>query len=86
MCVCVCAVFGWVGGGQEAAAAFAHQAQEQPQLKHKYALLAPGDLDGRRNQNSLILVDRSRFLAHKANDVTQVYHQLAHPEPYAPPP
>ena len=58
---------------QEAAASF-HEAISCSPLLSKYALLCPIDLDCRRNQNSLILLDRTRFREETAVDATeQVY-------------
>eukprot|EP00291_Cryptomonas_curvata_P021319 CAMPEP_0172161626 /NCGR_PEP_ID=MMETSP1050-20130122/6228_1 /TAXON_ID=233186 /ORGANISM="Cryptomonas curvata, Strain CCAP979/52" /LENGTH=379 /DNA_ID=CAMNT_0012831541 /DNA_START=247 /DNA_END=1382 /DNA_ORIENTATION=+ len=56
---------------QEAAAVFATHALATPALRAKYALLSPWDLDGKRDQNSLILADRRRFRAASSLDVTQ---------------
>jgi hypothetical protein len=55
---------------QEAAAIFSQQAQSVPELSLKFALLRPWNMDDKRNQNSLILVDRQRFLLSSCVDVT----------------
>jgi hypothetical protein len=56
---------------QEAAAVFARHALATPELHAKYALLAPWDLDGKRDQNSLILIDRRRFREASGVQVTR---------------
>ena len=56
---------------QEAAAVFATHALATPALLAKYALLSPHDLDGKRDQNSLILADRRRFRAATAVPLTR---------------
>ena len=61
---------------QEAAAIFVQQAEEQPALSARFDLLQPWDLDRKRAQNSLILVDRARFDSASSVDVTR--HVLAH--------
>jgi hypothetical protein len=56
---------------QEAAAVFTRHVRENAALTAKYALLAPRKLDGKRDQNSLILVDRTRFRSDSATCITQ---------------
>ena len=56
---------------QEAAAAFAREIKLHPALSKKYDLVLPAaGLDGKRDQNSLVLLDRVRFPAAAATDVT----------------
>ena len=54
---------------QEAAAIFFQQALSVPDLNAKYALLHPWNMDEKRNQNSLIFVDRQRFRLSNCLDV-----------------
>ena len=61
---------------QEASAALVQRARAHPALSQRFAVLLPDDFDPRREQNSIILVDRSRFDAAAAEDVTQLI--LAH--------
>ena len=56
---------------QEAAAAFAERVRLDAALHRRYAVLQPRNLDGKRDQNSLILIARARFLEATAADVTQ---------------
>ena len=56
---------------QEAAAVFVQQVQNVPALKKKYLLVHPWNLDGKRDQNSVILVDRNRFREKSCEEVTQ---------------
>ena len=56
---------------QEAAAIFFQQALSVPELNAKYALLHPWNMDEKRNQNSLIFVDRRRFRLSTCRDVTR---------------
>ena len=56
---------------QEAAAIFVRQAMEQPEISARYILLSPFNLDGKRDQNSLILASRARFREASRRDVTQ---------------
>jgi hypothetical protein len=55
---------------QESSAILVHRLHECPPLEAKFAVLVPRVLDSRRNQNSLILVDRARFRAPTSADVT----------------
>ena len=57
---------------QEAAAIFFQQALSVPELNAKYALLHPWNMDEKRNQNSLIFVDRERFRLSSCVDVTRL--------------
>ena len=56
---------------QEAAAVFVQDAKRHADLQARYCTLAPKVLDGKRDQNSLILVSRERFDADTGDDVTQ---------------
>ena len=56
---------------QEAAAVFVQDARQHHLLQSRYCTLAPKVLDGRRDQNSLILVSRERFDAATGDDITQ---------------
>ena len=55
---------------QEASAALVTAARRHPVLSARFALLAPRNLDARRNQNSLILVRRDAFDAAGWADAT----------------
>jgi hypothetical protein len=55
---------------QEAAANFVQRAAENPALRAKYAVLMPGNVDGRRAQNSLILIDKHTFVEESCVDMT----------------
>ena len=55
---------------QEAAAILVERIREHHELNMKFLMLVPQDLDGQRNQNSFILVDRKRFVEGSARDVT----------------
>ena len=46
---------------QEVAAVFADRAALRPQLKARYHFLLPAELDGKRDQNSIILLAKRRF-------------------------
>jgi hypothetical protein len=56
---------------QEAAAAFVEQTTADDHLARKFALLKPGVLDGKRDQNSLIFACRERFVEETAVEVTE---------------
>ena len=56
---------------QEATAALVCKLVEHPELSDRYALLMPSDFDGKRDQNSVILLDRRRFDTGSCIDVTQ---------------
>jgi hypothetical protein len=56
---------------QEASAALVRKSRQDLALSARYALLLPENFDGKRDQNSIILVDRRRFRAASARDVTQ---------------
>lgn len=58
---------------QEVAAAFVQRLEEHPTLSQRYHVLAPEKLDGKRDQNSVILASRARFdvSAASAGDRTQ---------------
>lgn len=56
---------------QEAAAFFANEARLLPDLRSKFTLVCPWNMDAKRNQNSLILVNKQRFKEESAQDVTQ---------------
>ena len=55
---------------QEAAASFAQNVRQHEFLNERFVLVQPDDMDGKRNQNSLILVDRARFDMRTSVDVT----------------
>jgi hypothetical protein len=55
---------------QEAAAIFVRQVTDCPDLQSRFRLLAPRALDGKRDQNSLILLSRRRFGDAPVADVT----------------
>jgi hypothetical protein len=55
---------------QEAAAIFVRQVADCPDLQSRFRLLAPRALDGKRDQNSLILLSRRRFGDAGTTDVT----------------
>ena len=55
---------------QEAAVALVRKASLHPELSGKFAILVPSKLDSKRDQNSLIFVDRARFDAASHIDVT----------------
>lgn len=56
---------------QETAAAFVDQVQLNSELMERYVLLSPANLDGRRDQNSVILLNRELFVATDYVDVTR---------------
>jgi hypothetical protein len=56
---------------QEAAAIFVQDAREHAALRSRYFVLAPKVLDGKRDQNSLILVSRTRFKEEGWADISQ---------------
>ena len=56
---------------QEAAAVFVQHARAHPDLHAQFFVLAPRVLDGKRDQNSLILASRRRFREESGEDVTQ---------------
>lgn len=56
---------------QEASAALVRKIGQHPKLNERYALLMPADFDGKRDQNSVILVACNHFLAATCVDVTQ---------------
>ena len=56
---------------QEAAAALVLKVNQHAGLSARFALLVPATLDSRRDQNSVILVNRGRFDAATSVDVTQ---------------
>jgi hypothetical protein len=56
---------------QEAGSALIRKARQDAALSAKFALLLPNRLDAQRDQNSLILVHRSRFNEASCVDVTQ---------------
>ena len=56
---------------QEAAAILIERIAADDALHRRFAVLRPRALDGRRNQNSLILVHRARFRADACADVTR---------------
>ena len=55
---------------QEAAAALTTKSSQHAELSAKFALLVPSKLDSKRDQNSVIFVDRGRFEAASSIDVT----------------
>jgi hypothetical protein len=55
---------------QEAAAIFVRQVLHCPRLNARFRALAPRTLDGKRDQNSLILLSRERFGDEGGTDVT----------------
>ena len=55
---------------QEAAASLVRTATQHADLSAKYALLVPSRLDSKRDQNSVVLVDRGRFDEATCVDVT----------------
>jgi hypothetical protein len=57
---------------QETSAALVQRARAHPALAERFAVLLPDDFDPRREQNSIILVDRRLFDAAAAKDVTQL--------------
>jgi hypothetical protein len=57
---------------QEASAALVQRARAHSSLSERFAVLLPDDFDPRREQNSIILVDRRRFDATAAEDATQL--------------
>ena len=57
---------------QEASSALVRELRRQPELSKKYFLLLPETFDGKRDQNSIILVDRRRFIAASSVEVTQL--------------
>jgi hypothetical protein len=62
---------------QEAAAIFARQFAESPDLSARFRLVLPHSLDGKRDQNSLILLSRRRFGDAAAEDADLTPHVLA---------
>lgn len=46
---------------QEVAAAMVHHLQEHPSIQSGFHILSPESLDGKRDQNSIILLSKSRF-------------------------
>ncbi len=55
---------------QEASAALVAAIRANTPLSNRFALLLPDRFDARRDQNSIILIDRRRFLPPTAADVT----------------
>lgn len=55
---------------QEAAAAFVDRVLAHPSLSNRYMVLHPPQLDGKRDQNSIILADKSSFDEDSATDIT----------------
>ncbi len=55
---------------QEAAAALVQRAGRHVELSSKFALLVPSKLNSKRDQNSMIFVDRGRFREASSIDVT----------------
>jgi hypothetical protein len=55
---------------QEAAAIFVQNIHEDTQVDEKYAVLLPWNVDGARDQNSMILVRRERFRESSSTDLT----------------
>ena len=56
---------------QEAAAIFVQNIQNDLEMHGRYAVLLPWNLDGKRDQNSMILVRRERFRESSAVDLTR---------------
>jgi hypothetical protein len=56
---------------QEATAALVRKLVQHTELSDRYALLMPADFDGKRDQNSVILLDRRQFDTAGCIDVTQ---------------
>ena len=65
---------------QEAASTFAAAARAARPLGERFAVFAPRDADSARNQNSLILVARRRFLPATAAEVTDHITAALHPD------
>lgn len=55
---------------QEAAAAFVDRVLAHPSLSQRYMVLHPPQLDGKRDQNSIILADKAWFDEDTATDIT----------------
>ena len=55
---------------QEAAAIFVEQVREDTDMHGRYSVLLPWNVDGKRDQNSMILVRRDRFVESSALDLT----------------
>jgi hypothetical protein len=56
---------------QEATAALVRTVSQHTELSKKFLVLLPEKMDGKRDQNSIILVDRQRFRASTSLEVTQ---------------
>ena len=70
---------------QEASAALVRKLVHHAELADRYALLLPADFDGKRDQNSVILVDRRSFSPADCTDVTQQARRLPAARPGASP-
>ena len=57
---------------QEASSSLVRVLAEHKELSQTYFLLVPDNFDGKRDQNSIILVDRRRFIAASSVEVTQL--------------
>ena len=55
---------------QEVAAAMVHYLQEHPTIHNRFHILSPESLDVKRDQNSIILLSKSRFYVDGSSPVT----------------